>query len=96
MHSPPVRVRVAVATSADRSSRWTSHWPVLPRPPLAGFRVCTEAEENTQTVNAESGQTYYFRLDPGFGGVSINRITAEAGRDLVSKTQRLPSGPKDR
>jgi hypothetical protein len=47
-------------------------------------------EENTQTVNAESGQTYYFRLDPGFGGVSINRITAEAGRDLVSKIQHLP------
>lgn len=48
----------------------------------------------TQVVEAQQGRTYYFRIGPHD---MINRITEEAGRDLMSKTTLLTpaaSGPR--
>jgi hypothetical protein len=45
--------------------------------------------ENTQIVTAQSGQTYYFRLDISSSDAFINRIVDATGRQLVSETARL-------
>jgi hypothetical protein len=47
-------------------------------------------EEITQALRAEPRQAYYFRIDPGFAPI-LNRLTTEAGRDLVSTTRSLVS-----